>query len=83
MTPIEFPEQSLIIAENQKEYLPLPAYRYQGDPRGELVFCWKLSWRERLEVLLGGIIWHRVLTFRQPLQPQVVQTSKPEMPPHA
>lgn len=79
---IEFPEQTVIIAKDQPEYRPLPAYRYEGDTYGRIVFCWKLNWRDRLKVLFTGKLWHQVLTFNQPLQPQLLLTDKPEMPPH-
>jgi hypothetical protein len=38
-----------------------------------------LTWRERLRVLLGGVLWHQVLTFKGPLQPQLISVDKPEM----
>jgi hypothetical protein len=78
----DFPEVNTTIAKNQPEYLPIPAYRYKGDDRGRIVFCWKPSWRERFELLFGGVLWHHVLTFNHPLQPQMLTTVKPEMPPH-
>lgn len=81
MDLIEFPEQTVVIAKDQPEYRPLPAYRYQ-DQEGTIAFCWSLNWRERLQVLLTGRLWHRVLTFSQPLQPQLLTAEKPAMPPH-
>jgi hypothetical protein len=75
---IEFPEQTVIIAKDQPEYLPLPAHQF-NDAAGTIAFCWKLNWRERPAVLFGGVIWHQVLTFNQPLQPQMLQVEKPEM----
>lgn len=75
-----FPEQSVVIAESQPEYLPLPAYRFKADPQGRIVCCWKPSFRERISLLFGGCIWHQILTFNQPLQPQLIGTEKPEMP---
>ena len=77
---IEFPEHNVVIAKDQPEYRPLPAYAVPGDPRGLIVCCWKLNWRHRLKVLLTGKLWHQILTFRQPLQPQLLLTDKPEMP---
>lgn len=78
MTPQAFPEQNVIFAVNQPPYLPLGAYR-AGDANGRVVFCWGLTWRERFHVLFTGRIWHSVLTFYGPLQPQRLQTTKPEM----
>lgn len=77
---IEFPEQTIIYAKDQPEYRPLPAYKLPGDPEGTITFCWRLSWRDRLRVLAGGVLWHQVLTFNQPLQPQLLLTRKPYMP---
>jgi hypothetical protein len=77
---VEFDEQTIVIAKNQPQYLPLPAYKYREDHEGKTVFCWKLSWRDRLRVLLGWPIWHTVLTFNAPLQPQKISTDKPFMP---
>lgn len=80
MKLIEFPEQTVVIAKDQPEYMPLPAYSYKQDPQGRIVCCWELSWRERFAVLFGAKIWHHVLTFRQSLQPQLLSLEKPHMP---
>lgn len=77
MKPIEFPEQNVIFAKNQPEYMPLPAHVFPGSSRA--AFCWSLSLRERLKVLFTGRIWHEVLTFSKPLQPQKLSVRRPEM----
>lgn len=76
MTPIEFPEQTIIIAKDQPEYIPLPAYQFL-DPQGTVCFCWQLTWRERIRLLVSGRLWHSVLTFYQPLQPQMLSIDSP------
>jgi hypothetical protein len=78
MTPAKFPQQNIVFAKDQPEYNQLPAYRNEN---GEVLVCWKLTLRERLRVLLGGRIWHRMLTFNQPLQPQYLTTIKEEVLP--
>jgi len=78
MEAIEFREQTVILAKNQPEYLPLPVHQFQDD-EGRIAFCWKLTMWERLKVLLTGIIWQQVFTFNKPLQPQKLQTRKPKM----
>lgn len=78
MKLVEFPEQSIVIAKDQPEYLPLPAHRFE-DAEGRICCCWSLSWRERLRVLFSGRIWHQVLTFHKPLQPQLLMVQKPIM----
>lgn len=57
------------------EYLMLPARR---TPDGEVVTCWRLSWRERFTVLFGGAFFVTFLTFNKPLQPMRVSVEKPE-----
>ena len=56
MKPIEFKEQTHIIAKDQPEYLPLPAHINLEDPYGTMTFCWKLSWKEKIKLLFKGII---------------------------
>lgn len=79
MNLIEFPEQTVVIAKDQPEYLPLPAHRFAGDPQGRIACCWRMTWRERLRVLWTGLVWHEVLTFGGALQPQRLSTEKPDM----
>ncbi|MBZ0268047.1 hypothetical protein K8I85_07820 [bacterium] len=78
MRVVPFPEQNTVYAEHQPQYQNLPAHRFPG-AEGRLACCWRLSWRERLRVLVTGYIWHEVLTFGQPLQPQLLSVEKPKM----
>lgn len=81
MKIVEFPEMTAVYAEHQPQYKMLPAFQF-GDPSGRIACCWQLSFRERLKLLLTGRIWHQVLTFNQPLQPQLLTVEKPEMKRH-
>jgi hypothetical protein len=74
MRPIEFEGQTTVFAKNQPEYNPLPAHVQSGI----VTCCWRLNWFERLQVLFRGRIWHRVMTFNQPLQPQLLGTERPK-----
>ncbi len=76
MQPIKFFGYNVEFAKDQPQYFTLPGYRCPNDMRGQVVFCWQLSWRERLSVLLFGKLWHSVLTFNNPLQPMKLQTEK-------
>lgn len=78
MKLIEFPEQTVVIAKDQPEYMPLPAYQF-NDAERRIACCWKLSLWERVQLLFTGRIWHQVLTFGGPLQPQLLTVQKPEM----
>lgn len=80
MKPMEFPEQTEVIAKNQPQYRPLPAYRFKEENGGEIVCCWKLTWRERVTIMVSGKLWHSILTFNRPLQPQWLSVKKPVMP---
>ena len=73
MKPISFPEQTHLIAEEQDEYLTLPAF--VDDTM--TVSLWALSWKERLRVLLTGRLWLLQLNFGGALQPQLPQTEYP------
>ena len=74
MKPIEFPEQNVVFAKDQPEYLPLPVHK---TPDGMVISCWALTWRERFKMLLTGRMWWSVLTFNQPLQPQCPHVDRP------
>ena len=61
-------------AKDQPEYNPLPSYRCED---GTVVTRWRLSFRERMLVLIGRSIWHSQLTFNHPLQPIKMTTNCP------
>lgn len=69
---VELPE--ITYAKDQPEYQPLPAHR---SPDGTVLTRWKLSFRERLSVLLRGDLYLFVSTYNQPLQPLMLQVEKP------
>ena len=77
MKTIEFPEQTGVLGENQPQYDPMPVWRMKDDVAGRCICCWKLNWRERLRLLFTGKIWHHILTFNDPLQPQLLQITYP------
>jgi hypothetical protein len=76
MTPIEFPEQTIVWAKNQPPYLPLPAYTDET----QTITQWKLTWRERLTLLLRGRLWLSQLNFGGALQPQKPSVNSPFAP---
>ncbi len=69
MKPVKFKGHNVVIAEDQPEYLPLPAWRDNINVTGTVVTCWKLSFTERLRVLFFGNIWLSMMTFRKPVTP--------------
>jgi hypothetical protein len=74
MKLIGFPEQTVVIAKDQPEYKPMPAW-VDGD--GRVITCWKLTWKERLRLLIVGKLWHHILTFNKPVQPQLLSIDYP------
>ncbi len=73
MNPVEFDQVNVRYAENQDEYLTLPAYR---DER-ESISCWKFTLKERFMILLFGRLWLRQCNFGEALQPQLPQIETP------
>ena len=71
MKPVKFRGSNCVYAENQKEYLPLPAYRHDDD-WGRVTSCWKLGLRERIKVLFTGRIYSTLMSFNKPLTPQLL-----------
>lgn len=71
---MELPES--LIAKDQPEYNTLPAYR---DADGSVLSRWRLSWRERLRVLIHGDVYVWVQTFNHPLQPILLDTERPKL----
>jgi hypothetical protein len=74
MKPVEFPEQNVVFAKDQPQYQPLPAFKA---PDGEVITCWKATWRERIYLFLTGKLWWSCQTFNQPLQPQYPFVGRP------
>jgi len=73
MKPIEFKHHNAVFSKDQPEYQPLPALKIDS-PQGEVVSCWKLSFIERLRVLIFGNIWVSLSTFNKPLTPSYLST---------
>jgi hypothetical protein len=78
MKPITFPEVNKTYAKDQPEYTPLPGH-YVDDPKGQFIFCMRLSLMERLRLLFTGRIWCSLLTFGGPLTPSFFSTKKSDL----
>lgn len=75
MKAVKFKEQNCTFAENQPEYTPLPALKLNTEIQ-EVISCWKLSFVERIQVLILGRIWLSLATFGKPLTPSFMATRK-------
>lgn len=71
MTPTKFPGCNRVWGGDN--YLPLPAFT----DATYTISCWRLSWRERLRVLLGAPLWLSQMNFGQSLQPQRISLDTP------
>lgn len=71
MKNIQFPACNTVVGAGQPEYLPLHAF---VDDR-VTVTCYKLSFRERLNILFIGRLWLGQMNFGSPLQPQLPTTN--------
>ncbi|KKN27450.1 hypothetical protein LCGC14_0864660 [marine sediment metagenome] len=80
MDVIKFRECNVTYAENQVEYLPLPAHRSDD---GRVTSCWRLSFLERIKTALTGRIFLQVLTFNNSLQPLKMLVRKPTINKHS
>jgi len=78
MKPIEFKEQNVVYAKDQPEYQPLPAFK-DSSPEGLVISCWKLSWKERFQILITGKLWVSLMSFNKPLTPSFFSVFKSDM----
>lgn len=72
-----YKDKELVFAKDQPEYLPLPALPL--DFGNSIATRWRLTWRERLRVLFRGDVYLSVMTFRQRLQPVMLETEPPDL----
>lgn len=63
--------KEVIYAKDQPEYIPLPAYKWKD---GTVVSRWKLSWKERLQILFSGNLFLAIKTYNNPLQPVLISS---------
>lgn len=76
MNPIRFEGMNCVYAENQKEYLPLPAHKHNDDWKC-VSSCWGLTIIERIKILFTGRIYVTLPTFGKPLTPQKLSLENP------
>ena len=65
-----------VYAKDQPEYQPLPVFRFDD---GTVLTRWRLTFWERLRVLWTGNVYLWQLTFNRPLQPVMLEASKPAL----
>lgn len=75
MKAIDFKEKNIDIAKDQPQYLTLPAFR-NDSKEGEVIFCMKLNFFERIKMLFTGRLWCCLFTFGGKLQPSNFSVNK-------
>lgn len=78
MEIVPFDGQTVVIAKDQPQYRSMPAHISRTGER-RITCCWQLSFKEKLKLMWTGKIWHQILAFDQPLQPQLLMVDKPEL----
>lgn len=81
MKPVEFKHQNIVFAKDQPEYQPLPALRIDS-PNGEVVSCWKLTFKERIKIIFTGRVWLSLMSFNKPLTPSYLAVNRKEVYSH-
>jgi len=72
----EFDESNDFIGGRESSFR---VYRDYDSDEGLIVFCWKLNFFERLQVLFTGRVWHHVLLNGERLQECAITIEKPVM----
>ena len=78
MKPIKFKYCNTIYAEKQSEYQEFPALKIESK-EGEIISCWKLSFKERIILLFTGKMWLSLMSFNKPLTPSFLSVDRQEM----
>ncbi len=81
MKPVKFKHQNTEYAKHQPQYGTLPSLKLDT-PEGEVISCWRLSFLERLRVLIFGNIWVSLMSFNKPLTPSFLSTDRKEIYSH-
>ncbi len=73
----EFKEVNVKVAEDQPEYITLPAYF--NPEEGSMTFCFELSEDEMNRIKATNEIWIQLLTFGHKMQPIKMSTNKEDL----
>lgn len=76
MKTVNFKEQNIVFAKEQKEYGDLPAHAQQGIS----TFCMELDEDELKKIKKSRNIKIGTLTFDEPAQPMRIRIQKPKLP---
>lgn len=77
MQPVEFPQQTAILAKDQPQYTPLPVHVGSKDENFPMTSCLELNDEEIAELIATRKLWHTQITFGHPFQPVRLSTQNP------
>lgn len=81
MKPVKFKHQNIEFAKDQDEYNTLPALRLDT-PQGEVISCWRMSFKERIKILFFGRVWLSLMSFNKPLTPSYMSVYRSDVYSH-
>jgi hypothetical protein len=58
--------------------MTLPALRIDS-VEGEVISCWKMSFKERIKVLFFGRVWMSLMSFNKPFTPSYLAVNRKEV----
>ena len=79
LKPIEFEGHNIVLAKDQKEYQPLPAFYDRQSPYGHMLTCWELTDEDIEKLKESKRIWVSQMTFHKPFQPLIVCADQAEL----
>jgi len=82
MRPVKFKHLNVEFGKNQDEYNTLPALRLDT-PQGEVISCWKISFKERIKILFFGRVWLSLMSFNKPLNPSYMSVNRKDVYSHS
>ena len=78
MKAIEFKEQNGALSRKDSPLRPIPIFKDPSE-KAQVVSCWKLSFKERMRLLLLGKLWVSIITYNNPVQPSLFSTRKEDV----
>lgn len=78
MTSVDFKDSNVKFAEEQDNYITLPALRL-NDQNDTIITCWRLSWHERIKCLFTGRIWMSEMNFNRALTPRYFSLNRKDV----
>ena len=77
MQPIEFPQQTDVLAKDQPQYTPLPVHVGSREDNYPMTACFQLSDEEISEIVATKKLWYTQVTFGHAFQPVMLSTQNP------